>query len=243
MKLFLFVFLLSSVTFASQIGDSVRYKTYFGSCPTKIVGSLTLKLVKEFESTRSLKAVRDYIEKNKIQDKYFLSDYKVDYDPLIKFLKFSYQCPEPLVKVQIYKVKEGKSYSAILVKGGLLVDPNYEVFLRSDGKLNYELPSLALPVNELEKEVQQELSKVIGKLPIEFRKKISEVILDEKGEFTLIMSIFNRPVSIFIGEERWKEKLSKLQKILSYMEKNKKIPVVINITNIKKVVVKFSDTI
>ncbi len=241
----LLVFLLIPLTlFARPLNlNKIRYKTYFGKCPTKVVGSLTLKLVKLFEEGGSLKDIKNYLVEIKASEKYYLSNYEIEHNPLTGFIKFSYECPEPLVSVQIYKQNDDKSYAAILVEGGELYDPNYEVLLRSDHKLTHQLPSLALPVEEIDKRAQKDLAKLISSLNLDFRKKISEIILDEKRNITLILSVSDRPVSVFMGTELWDGKLSKLQKIINYMEKNKKIPVVINITNIKKVVVKFSDTI
>jgi hypothetical protein len=44
-----------------------------------------------------------------------------------------------------------------------------------------------------------------------------------------------------MGLDEWEEKVAKLDKIVNYMELKEKIPAVINLTNSKKVVVKFRD--
>ncbi len=244
MKIILLAFVALSISYAKIAeNNKVRYRTSFGSCPTKVVGSLTLKLVKIFEEQGSLLELKKFIIKNGAKDKYYLSSYDIQYDPMTKFLKFSYQCPEPLVKVQIYKENENKSYSAVLVSNGKLFDAVYEVLLRADNKLEAELPSLVIPIEDIEKDILKDISALVGDLPFNFRKDISEVILDDKHNITLILSINNKPISVFLGRNNWTDKLSKLQKIIAYMEKKKKIPVVINITNPKKVVVKFSDTL
>ncbi len=244
MKYFVLSLALINIVWSySSAYKKVRYKTYFGSCPTKVVGTLTLKLVKLFEKKSSLKDLKEYIIKNNSEDKHYLSSYDINYDPLTKFLKFSYKCPEPLLKVQIFKNNENKSYSAVLVDGGKLFDAVYEVLLRADNKLNYELPTLVLPIEEMNKSLLGDISYLVKNLPLGFRKKISEIITDEKNNITLIMSVTDKPVSVFVGNDSWELKLTKLQKLISFMEEKKKIPIVINITNIKKVVVKFSDTL
>jgi hypothetical protein len=44
-----------------------------------------------------------------------------------------------------------------------------------------------------------------------------------------------------MGVDEWNLKMTKLEKIVNYMELQKKIPAIINLTNSKKVVVKFND--
>jgi hypothetical protein len=46
-----------------------------------------------------------------------------------------------------------------------------------------------------------------------------------------------------LGGDLWEEKILKLQKLLIYMEAKKKVPSVINLMNVKKVVVKFPETL
>jgi hypothetical protein len=48
-----------------------------------------------------------------------------------------------------------------------------------------------------------------------------------------------RTTSVFLGMDLWETKLEKLTKIISYVEKSQKYPSTINLTNAKKVVVKF----
>ena len=47
------------------------------------------------------------------------------------------------MKVQIYKDNGDEYYTAILVDNGKLVDPTYEVLLRTEKKLKKKLPSMA----------------------------------------------------------------------------------------------------
>jgi hypothetical protein len=149
-------------------------------------------------------------------------------------------CPDPLMKVQIYKANGIDSYEAILVDSGELFDPTYEVLLRTEKKLSYALPYLAIPVGELEKETQWKITRVVNSMEESFRRKISEVILNERGELTVILSLRGNPSSVFMGKEEWIDKTMQLKKIVKYMESKKKIPAIINLTNSKKVVVKFN---
>ncbi|MDD0854657.1 cell division protein FtsQ/DivIB [Halobacteriovorax sp. GB3] len=219
--------------------DEVKYRTSFGKCPSRAAGTLTLQLMKNFELNGSMKDLKVKILKEKLAEKHFISSYKIKYDPLKKFLQFNFDCPEPLMKVQIYKSNGLESYEAILVENGQLFDPTYEVLLRSEKKLSYDLPFLALPVGEMEEEVQEQITRLVRDMDLKFRKKLSEVIVNENKELTMILSIKGHPSSVFMGPEQWEDKVQKLRKIVSYMEGNKKIPAIINLTNPKKVVVKF----
>lgn len=219
----------------------LKYRTYFGNCPSRVAGNLTIKLVKTFEKNYSLRDVKKQIVKENLSEKHFLSSYRINYDPLGKFLKFNFNCPLPLMKVQVYKGDGMESYEAVLVEGGKLLDPTYEVLLKNEHKLNHDLPFLALPVKNMDSKVQHFVAKLVKEMDIKFRRKLSEIILNDKGALTVILSINGGPSSVFIGKDLWEEKMAKLQRIIKYMESISKIPSIINLTNIKKVVVKFSD--
>ena len=221
--------------------EKIKYRASFGNCPSRVAGALTLKLVKEFESKFSLRSVKKKIVNEKLSEKHFLSNYKIDYDPIQSFLQLQFECPIPLMKVQIYKESGSESYNAILVDNGELFDPTYEVMLKEEGKLSHQLPSLAMPLGDMDANLQQNITNLVGKMPVEFRQKISEAILGEDGDLTIILSVNGRPSSVFMGKEEWIDKGAKLFKIMDYMEEKGKIPAIINLTNAKKVVVKFSD--
>lgn len=221
--------------------EKVKYKTAFGKCPSRAAGTLTLKLVKDFEKNSSLRSMKNLIDADRLKEKHFLSDYTIKYDPLKGMLNFIYECPAPLMKVQIYKENGMESYEAILVENGQLFDPTYEILLRTEKKLNYSLPYLAIPVGEMDKNVQKSITKIVSDLDLVFRKLISEVIISDEKELTMILSIKGKPSSVFMGKDEWPLKVEKLTQIIGYMNKKKKIPSVINITNSKKVVVKFND--
>jgi hypothetical protein len=181
------------------------------------------------------------IVKEKLKEKYFISDYKINYDPLRDQLNFKFGCPEPLMKVQIFKKSGLESYEAILVETGELYDPTYEVLLRAENKLSKPLPFLALPLEEMDKKMQKTVANLITKMNFKVRTNLSELILDDNKELTMILSSKNRASSVFLGKEEWNSKLKKLEKIVSYMGKKRKVPTIINLTNSKKVVVKFND--
>ena len=221
----------------------IKYRTNFGSCPSRSAGQMTLKLIKTFEETGSLKKVKEEIINQSMPERHFISDYKISYDPLKNMLRFDMNCPTPLMKVQIYKDNGVDSYEAILVESGELFDPTYEVLLRTEKKLSTNLPYLAIPVGDLAKETQDQITRVVNGMDEKFRRKISEIILNDKGELTVILSLRGNPSSVFMGKDEWIKKTQKLKKIVSYMESNKKIPAIINLTNSKKVVVKFNSNL
>lgn len=245
-KTIFFIFLLISELSFSSVGrvsksSSVKYRSSFGKCPARAVGSLTLSLIKTFEKTRSLRSLKVKIDQENLKEKHFLSNYHITFDPILKLVNFKYECPEPLMKVQIYKKNGVDTYDAILVENGKLYDPTYEVLLRSEKKLTKTLPFLGLPVGNIDEKQQKTISSLINRMKDSFRPKLSELIINEKGELTIILSVKGRPSSVFMGNDIWNDKLSKLERLVSYMEKKGKIPAIINLTNAKKVVVKFND--
>ncbi|MCY4644793.1 MAG: hypothetical protein OXB88_09265 [Bacteriovoracales bacterium] len=236
-------FLLPFMADASiqKINKKIKYRTYFGKCPSRVVGEMALQLVKVFEQEASLKSIKEKILEDNLKERYYLSSYKIDYNPVTKLLNLSFDCPTPLMKAQIYKGNGVKFYNAILVDNGQLFDPNYEMLLRSEKILKNSLPSLALPVGDLDKKNQEKVAKLIKKLDLNLRKNLSEVIISEENDLTIIFSIKNRASNAFFGKNNWIEKSKKLKKIIDYMDKKDKIPAIINLTNEKKIVVKFSD--
>lgn len=241
------LFFINNNDSLSSLGPSkkekIKYRTSFGSCPSRSAGQMTLKMIRIFEETASLRKVKERILQNNLDERHFVSDYKVSYDPLKKMLYFKLDCPKPLMKVQIYKENGIDSYEAILVDSGELFDPTYEVLLRTEKKLKDPLPYLAIPVGELEANIQNQITRMVDGLGDDFRRKISEVILNDKGDLTVILSLRGNPSSVFLGSDQWSEKADQLKRIVKYMESNKKIPAIINLTNSKKVVVKFNSNL
>lgn len=217
----------------------LRYQTSFGSCPSRSSGILSIQVMKEFERTRSLKAVKEKFLSEKWEEKFYLSKYSVSYNPVAKKLRLDFDCPEPLARVQVYKENGREHYSAVLVNTGKLMDPSYEMVLKAEKKLKTDLPSLAIPVQLLEGEIHENFTRFASRIDPTIRNKISEIIINDNGELTVIFSLGGRATSVFMGTELWEAKLEKLTKIISYVEESGKYPSTINITNVKKVVVKF----
>lgn len=232
---------VSSLGPIEKSSTQLSYRSDLGKCPSRPAGMMALQVVKTFDQKQSLRDVKNTMIEEKWSEKFFVSDYKIDYDPYSKVLNIKFNCPEPLMKVQLYKNNTAESYEAILVDNGQLVDPTYEALLRQEKKLIGPLPFLALPVNDMEKKVQNDITSIIREMRPELRKKLSEVIINENKELTIILSVSGHPSSVFMGPDEWAEKMAKLDKIVNYMELKEKVPAVINLTNSKKVVVKFSD--
>ena len=221
--------------------SEVKYRTAFGNCPSRPAGVLTLRLIKDFEKHHSLKELKELILKEKLKERHYLSSYNIKYDPFKSMLKFEYECPWPLMRTQVYKRGGMDSYEAILVDNGDLFDPTFEVVLRDESKLEGALPSLALPVESLNSELRQRIAKLMLKSPINLRTKISEVIIDNNNDMTVILSLNGRTSNAFLGKESWEDKFQKLQRLVNYFDSSKKAPATIYMHNSKKVVVKFGD--
>ncbi|MCB9060444.1 MAG: cell division protein FtsQ [Halobacteriovoraceae bacterium] len=240
---YLLIFLCLIQLQANEPKEKLKYRTSFGQCPSKVAGALTLQLVKEFENNRSLLDVKKKIIDDNLVEKHFLSQYEINFNPVKKELFFNLECPSPLMKVQIYKDGGLDSYEAILVDSGELFDPTYEVLLRSEHKIKHDLPSLALPVGDFGEETQKQVTDLFSDMSPRFRQKLSEMIISDKKDLTVILSINGNPSSVFLGQGDWRHKFKKLDKIVTYMEQKNKVPAIINLTNSKKVVVKFNESL
>lgn len=242
MKIFLFVFLLFSINANSAVKkfNNIVYQTDFGPCPINLVSDLSLTLVKEFEKNLSLKDVKNKIITEKLEEKYFLSSYKVNFNPAKKMIKFKFECPKALMKVQIYKgIQGGESYMAILGHDGKLYGQSYEDILRKENLLTYNLPLLAFPVEDLNTEYQDKIASMVKRLNLDLMKNLSEVIINQNHELSMTFSFNHKTTSIFYGNSLWDDKAYKMNRILNYMESKGQYPKSINISNLKKVVVKF----
>ncbi len=199
--------------------------------------------MKEFEKNHSLKDVKEKILKEKLDEKFFLSNYRISYNPVIKTLKLRLECPEPLAKVQVYKSNGDEHYSAILGENSRLYEPQYENLMKAEKKLRHNLPLLALTMEQIESDAPITLSRFIKAMDPELRRTISEMIVNKNSELTIVFSLGGRATSVFMGADLWEEKLTKLTKIVGFVKESKRYPSSINLVNAKKVVVKFSDKI
>ncbi len=222
---------------------NIRYQTYFGECPSKSSGLLSLIVMKEFEKKKSLKDVKEKILSEKLDEKYFLSTYRVNYNPVINTLRIQLECPEPLAKVQVYKANGDEHYSAILGDNARMYEPQYENLMKAEKRLAHNLPLLAISTEQLESEAPAEIAQFIKLMKPNLRHQVSEIIVSKTNELTIIFSFSGKTTSVFLGAELWEEKLAKLTKIVSYVNESKRYPSSINLLNAKKVVVKFSDKI
>jgi len=247
------VFLVSIISFHTSLlwagvphsfsQNNVRYKTFTGECPQKSSASFALLVMKEFEKSNSLKLVKEKILKEKLDEKHFLSDYRISYNPVIKTIRMNLDCPQPLLKVQVYKTNGEEHYSAVMGDNSKLYDPGYENLMKAEKKLNYHLPLLAISTKQLEGDVPHRMTQFIKQMDKDHRSQISEIILSKNSDLTIVFAFSGKATSVFLGADLWEEKLLKLTKIIDYVHKNKRYPGSINLVNAKKVVVKFSDKI
>jgi hypothetical protein len=222
---------------------NINYRTFIGECPSKSSTSFAMIVMKEFEKKHSLKNVKEKILHEKLDEKHFLSDYRINYNPIIKTLRINLECPEALVKVQVYKSNGEEHYSAILGDNGKMYDPGYENLLKGEKKLSRNLPLLAISMQQLEGNAPTDLVNFIKLMEKGLRDQISEIIMNKNNELTIVFALGGKATSVFMGADLWEEKLTKLSKIVGYVQKNKRYPGSINLVNAKKVVVKFSDNL
>jgi hypothetical protein len=218
-----------------------KLRTYFGKCPNQSAGRFVLEISKQLEKNSSYYELKKHIENNGLHSKNYISHYEIKHDPTTQMTSVSVDCPLPLMKVSIYKDNGIESYNAILADNGELLDPTYEHLLRNEKKLNNQLAALALPVKDIEKSYPKVIANLFSPLDSDLRSEMSEIILDDEKKMTIILSIKNRPVTVFLGDTNWEERLLKLTKIVNYSKKSSKLPKIVNLTNDKKIVVKFAE--
>ena len=122
---------------------------------------------------------------------------------------------------------------------GEIYRESYQALIEKERGKPLNIPFLSIPHDKLGKMDSKVLASIYSKIDDRNKKKISEIIINEHDELTFIISSSNRVASAFLGEEKWSEKVSKLEKILNHFEDSGKLPSLVNLTNLKKVVVKF----
>lgn len=240
--------LISFQTVQASMSDSftqkdIKYRSFFGECPSKSSGLFTMIIMKEFEKKHSLKDVKERILNEKLDEKHFLSNYRISYNPVLKSLRINLECPEPLAKVQVYKSNGEEHYSAILGSNAKLYEPGYEILMKAEKKLAHTLPLLAISMVQIEGDAPTTLASFIKKMEVGLRDRVSEIILNKSNDLTIVFALGGKATSVFMGADLWEEKLGKLSKVIGYVTQNKRFPTSINLINAKKVVVKFSDNI
>ena len=222
-----------------QVPEKLTKKTSWRGCPSQTAGKMVISLVKEFDDKGSLYYLNKKIVEEGLQKKYFVHHYDIKFDPIRNELSFRLECPKALVRVSAIGEKGTVVSSSILTDSGDLYDPTYELLLKSEKILKSDLPNLAIPYEILNKSYKDKLTDFFLSLNNQTRNLISEIILDQKGKMTLILSNKRRPTSVFFGVGNWSEKRMKLSKMIDYLIDRKGLPKTINLTNTKKVVVKF----
>ena len=222
-----------------NIPDKTTTKSSWPGCPSQTAGKFVLSLVKEFEDTQSLFKVNQKIKKNKLTTRYFVDEYNISYSPVKNRLIFNLRCPKALVRVSAINDDGKVVSSSVLVEGGKLFDPTYEMLLKSDKILKSELPTLAISYGRLTEQYKNLLTDFFANLDVKTKSMLSELIVDSSGKMTLILSHKRKPMSVFFGENSWIEKRKKLTRMIAYLLPKKGLPKTINMSNSKKVVVKF----
>ena len=219
--------------------NNYKYRAFYGECPTRSSNDLIIHVMKEIEKDHSLKDVKASFVTNKWKEKYFLSSYKIGFNPIKKSVKIQLECPKPLARVQVYHSNGKEHYSATLTHGGKLFDPAYETLLKNEKITKADLFSLVLPIELINKSEHLRIAKFLELIEPSLATRISEVIVTKTGSMTIIFSSLSKPTNVFLGQDLWEDKLVKLNKVIRFMDGANKRPSVINLTSLKKVVVKF----
>lgn len=236
------LFLIGKNTFAAT---NTSYKSLFGACPTKAASQFALIIAKNFEETKSLRKIKEQIVNGQLQDKYFISNYGVKLDPIKNRVTIKLECPTPMYRITFYgdglnSVKDHDDL--ILANNGNFYNKIFQEMLEEEGKAINKLPVLALPENRFGQELKGDLQSVSRRIYMtNFDKNLTEMIINRDETLTLILSINQKPISVFMGKQDWGAKIDKLTRIVDHFASQSRIPSIINITNVKKIVVKFSE--
>lgn len=242
LKTFPFLILFSSMVIANPVlqfsQTRTQYTLKFNSCPMKSSGDLAILLAKEFDVTGSLYKVKKKLLDDRYKETYFLSDYKIEYNPITKKLAFDFECPGLIAKIQITK-ESGGSFIGSLVDTGDVFDPHYEVLLKREKIIAKSVPYFAISLKNLNQQKHLGVVKLLKQMNPKVYQQISEVILNEEEELTLILKAKSKAITVLLGKEYWDDKISKLLKIQDHFSQKDKMPSIVNLTSNKKVVVRF----
>lgn len=215
-----------------------QYTLSFNTCPMKSSGDLAILLAKEFDLSKSLYKLKKKIVEERYKENYFLSEYQISYNPILKKLAFNFECPSLIAKIQITK-ENGESFLGSLVDTGEVFDPQYEVLLKREKIISTQIPYFAISIKNLNEQKQLGVVRLLKQMNPQIYLQVSEVILNDSEELTLILKSKSKAVSVLLGKEYWDDKITKLIKIQEHFSRKDKKPVVINLTSNKKVVVRF----
>tara|TARA_X000000950_G_C13808862_1_gene616745 strand:- start:490 stop:1203 length:714 start_codon:yes stop_codon:yes gene_type:complete len=222
-----------------NIPEKISTKSKWKGCPSQTAGKLILELAKNFEKNKSLYKLSQKITEEKLDQKYFIKKYSIKYNQFRNEVSYYLECPSALVKVSAINNSGHVVSSSVLVDNGSLYDLTYETLLKSERILKEELPTLAISADVLNENYKSLVTNFFMNLDPLSKQLMSEMIIDEDGKMTIILSHQRRPSSVFLGKDNWKEKQIKLTRMVKYLTKKKGLPKIINMTNLKKVVVKF----
>jgi hypothetical protein len=239
-----FVFSFAALTLTLPIfGNVEKIRTSFGSCPARSAGSFVLKVSKEFDSHHSMIKVKKKILNEELMQRHYISKYNIKFDPVTENLIFNLQCADAVARIQGGKTAGADSYEGILVQGGKIFDPVYEMLLRDSKKLTTDLPVVSVATNEIDEKKLKDISSALESLPADIYKVVSEIILDKNGEVLVIIlnEGIKQPTSFFMNDRSLITKFEKLTQMVRYFQGQKAQPLVVNMHNEKKVVVKFGN--
>ncbi len=139
----------------------------------------------------------------------------------------------------LQKFNNDYKLSSLLVDTGDVFDPQYEVLLRREKLIANSVPYFAISIKNLNEQKHLGVVSLLKQMNPKVYQQVSEVILNDSEELTLILKSKSKAISVLLGKEYWDDKISKLSKIQDHFSQKEKKPLVINLTSNKKVVVRF----
>jgi len=234
-------FLAFLLFFASQtLSASVFSEIKFGKCPQKRVKDISEDLLDSFKKKKSMGDLKKILLSKKIEEKYFITSYQIDYEPVTNKLLMSFECPDLIGNIVLYDKAGKKKYHMVLGRDGKTYDPNYEVLLRAESKIKGKLTSVSFEDNVVTQKRLGQMSDYLKFLEKQKGIDFNELILNKENQLVGIFSRNQSTTSVFFGKHSWSEKTQRLKKSLDYFMDKKKQPSLIKFVDDKKIVVKFS---
>jgi hypothetical protein len=234
------VIFLCSLFYGSVCFSGIRYEVQTNLCPKSHVQHLINKIKRSYDEHQSLYDLKKQFLSENWSTQYFLSFYKIEYFPFVKKVAVQLDCSQPLFRVH-FKQNSHELYEKTLAENGQLYDPNYEYLYYKDQDVPVQLSYLTIDEKHRENKIFFiQIKNLVKTQKVFFQKYIAEAIFDEGDSLTFIIRHSQGSSVAYLGKSDWNKKLHILKKMMMNFEMQGQIPVLMNVSNLKKVVVKFT---
>jgi hypothetical protein len=156
-------------------------------------------------------------------------------------------CSRPLFRVH-FKNNDLEIFEKTLAEDGHLYGPHYEYLYYHDRNVNKKnrthnkVDLSYLTIAEKHRENKKFFSEIKNLFQLQqyfFKRYVSEVIFDDDDMLTFVLRHSGGSSVVYFGKNLWVDKLQALKSIMTTFEKKNVLPHLLDLTDLKKVVVKF----